>query len=356
MFIKVFLINTTMGSLDLVQASLGQMWQFVKQNYKGLSVDFIKIYLLSLVVLIAEIVVLATFVVGILVFLPLPMQLNRYPLPLSINEWYKSPSLLSAISVLSQNIPLLILISFILIFVVMIFGAITLAINAVQSVAVEERLKGKKVAILDSFRNLLVPVGKYSILTSIATILAFAIPSILILASFLPFLNSRGFSALDTSSLFTFLGTILAGVFLFLIVYLAWILVMFFIQFAILEIVFNKLGPVESIHRSIAIVKKNLLATFIFDMCIAAIAFGIGLVFAAILFPFRLFLGTSLMVSLVEFIIGIPEYLLITLITVPAFYFFWKSISQKQSEPQVAQPAKILNEPTVSIPKPKAKK
>ncbi len=190
-------------------------------------------------------------------------------------------------------------------------GSLTTALSATMYPALVARTQGKKISIIQKTRELFVPLGKYFLVVLLGEMLVLALILLPILLQ----------------------NWIITAIFAFVLIIVA-VIIVFLIQFATLEIIFNKRGVIEALSRSAKLAKKNWVQVLVYDIVVFLIAAGIGIAFQVL---------TQIMTSILVlgiinpafFAAGILIILLITfvqsiaisLVTVPFGYFFWRKLA-----------------------------
>ncbi|MBU0532855.1 hypothetical protein KKB44_05170 [Candidatus Micrarchaeota archaeon] len=273
------------NDLDSVGKSLNDTFKFLTKNYKMEFTEFVKIYLLMYVVAILGILIIggaAFLILGSMIVLP------------------NTPWILAIIGLVA-------------LLIVLIFVILTTSISSTAYTVIDK----KELDIFGKIKEILVPVAKYFIGMGLLKIAVFGIPAIIVLFGFL-----------NNQQLMLWLGVLL-----FILCILVWIVIGFFIQFALVEIVIRKKDGIEAIKDSYRLVKKNIVATVVFDILLMVAMFAINAVFGAIqnlvgvVFIFGIFniafmvLGGIFMIVIMFF-----QSIIMGMIMIPAQYFFWKAI------------------------------
>ena len=279
------------GWFPKIDATLTKYSPFVKQNWKGLFTDGLKIAGMEWMVIIALIVI----AIVILAAVGGGAMLGGTDSVSSITQMMAS---LGAAMILL--IPL-----------VIIALAISIAISFLRYPAVDERAKGGKIAIFQKLRELALPSIGYGLVITVITLVLFS-PIIL---------------GIITQNL----GAMCIFVILSILAVLVFVLVT---QFSQWELTIEKAGVFESLGRSYGLVKGNIVEVIVFDI--------ITIVFTILLYiPFWIAsfvlnfigmiggiagLGIILMGSLV--ITFVWSAVLLTVV-VPLQYSFWKTLKEK---------------------------
>jgi hypothetical protein len=191
------------------------------------------------------------------------------------------------------------------------FTGLGAAISATAYPIVHEMGRGKGVGILAKARELLVPVGKYTLV-----VWAF------MLAMLVGFFVLTGVAG--------GLGAVVGILFLFVVL----VAFVFVTQFAIPEIAFSKAGPLDGIRRSWNIVAGNLWSVVVFDIVLLIVVIGTGLMFsiaqgfANAIMVSSPDLGSIAAGVVASLAISFLESLVMALLTVPPIYFFWKKVAK----------------------------
>jgi hypothetical protein len=201
-----------------------------------------------------------------------------------------------------------------------LYVGLIIAISAISAViypVTEESANNKRIGILNKAKELLGPVARYTLVTFGLFFAVMLLPII-----------SAVFSVTAQSDIgigITMILVIIAGI--------AYIIALFLIQFALLELVLRKKGAVESLRISYQKVRRNWLVVLGFDIAFIVIYFGISLAFAVVeqivslLMVFAAINIALLVLVLILYIIIILIQALVTaLLTTPFQYFFWKRL------------------------------
>lgn len=277
-------------TIDFVTLPFRKTYELLKKDYRELGIEFTKLYALTFLV-----VIVAILIAGALVLL---------------TAFFANSYLMGIINIV------------VLVFGVAIFLitlVITSALTGVFYNVVHEKLAGKKIRIIEKTRELTAPMGRYAIVM----LLVYGVPLLGMPLAIVVFGSSF------TSSM---AGVIFLAVALVVIAPIYFILA-FFLQFAVLEIVLNRRGVIDSLKQSYALVRKNLLVTFGFDVVFVLVIFAIAAAFRVISSILGFFAALSIIFFplLILLILAMVVLILIqsvvtSLITIPAQYYFWKSI------------------------------
>jgi uncharacterized membrane protein len=117
---------------------------------------------------------------------------------------------------------------------------------------------------------------------------------------------------------------------------LVMVILAFFFQFAIWELLISRKGPIESLKASYQTVKKNMKKTLVFDLACLAGGIGLSFVYSALQALVQLIGSLFMMISpIVGLILFIGLYCIVIIIetalsaaTLRVFtYMFWRKIS-----------------------------
>lgn len=241
--------------IDTGVSCIKTAWAFIKKEFKFLFIEFLKTYVLTYLAFIALGAVFLLFYFG--------SGQNNYV-------------------TLGIGIPLLI----IGLLVSMVLGSVPYKI-------LHERTKGKRISIIAEAKKIAIPVIKYQIII-LAITMVILLPAIISVAS----------------------GAAQSAICLIGLSYIGLIVIIFFIQFAIYELLINKKGAIESIKSSFSLVKKNIGAVFVYDIVLAII----------IIVIYIFFLILNIIPILGIFLSLFIEPIILSIIMIPAAYFFWKRL------------------------------
>ncbi len=309
-------------SIDTVSKSFGESWQLLKTQFRGLALDFGKIYLLVYVVSIIAIVLFLLLFAGLGLF--------------SADEYGSLGA--GFITKLSQNVLPIVFFGGIL---YVVFSILQSAIGNSAYAAVNNRTGGKKFPLLGTVRQLIMPMAAYEILMMCIALIVFGVPALLLISSFASFVESPE----------AFFGGFGISILLFFLFFIIWIIIAFFIQFSLPEIVLNKRGVIEAFKRSMALVRQNIVATFLFDIALIVVILtisGIFQIFFTIIqigFVFSFIVPLMILLFILIMIVALIQSIVTGMAMTSLQYFFWKKISaphelmvQKTHEPAVTYP------------------
>ncbi|MEW6036416.1 MAG: hypothetical protein AB1529_07425 [Candidatus Micrarchaeota archaeon] len=194
------------------------------------------------------------------------------------------------------------------------FTVLGAAISATAYPLVQEMTKGKGIGILAKARELLVPIGKY-------TLIIWGV----MLAMLVAFFVMTG-AAGSLGPLVSVLGVLVLLVILAAFVFVT--------QFSVPEIALRGAGPVDGIRRSWNTVAGNIWAVIVFDIVLLIVVIGTGLMFSiAQGFANAIMVSSGDLASmaagvLASLAISFVQSVVIALLTVPPIYFFWKKVSR----------------------------
>lgn len=279
-------------TLDMVVAPFKETWKLIEKSYKELFIDFAKVYLL-------------TFLFGAIAGGAIIAFMLALGIGASIADLLTNPPILIAIALIGG-----------IIFVGI--SIITSAISTTMYPLVEARTKGKRIDIIKTAIDFIPRMAKYLLLVWGISILIF-LPGVVVLGIAL-FVESLGLLAL----LAPLMVLISVG---------AYLIFAFLIQFAIIELALKKMGPVEAIKTSMAKVKRNWLVVLGFDILVFLVSLAIG-VLSSVVQQGISFLGILAIVNIalvaLVFILAVILMLITTILTamatIPAFYYFWRSM------------------------------
>lgn len=290
-------------TLDKVSDCLKDSWDFLKINMRELSIDFIKLYAIIFLISIPILAILAAII------------------------FFAGITTYTSVLDLLTNIGLLLILGVVSFFLLLILVVVNSAFYAVSYKLVEARKQGKKISIISNAKELLAPVGKYTIATSLIYIVVFLPGIILFLSSFLAISKNPMLSLSAMFGAFAVFG----------ICYILYIMIAFFIQFSLLEVIFNRLPVIASFKKSYALVRKNLLAVFVFDVAFVIIVFGLSsagsMVIQYVIAPVFYLLGVIsfvfiFMAMAVVFVLSILWSAIVAVLRTTLLYFFWKSLGE----------------------------
>ncbi|MEK6978952.1 MAG: hypothetical protein AABW86_01920 [Candidatus Micrarchaeota archaeon] len=227
------------GWFPKIDSALEMYSLLVKQNWKGLFIDGLKIGGLQLIVSAITLTLL-----GILAF----------TLFASIMQALEKGDITTVLSGIGPSI----------IIILTVFLPIALVSAAIQGIlsftmfpAVEERANGRIVDIFAKFKELAFPAIGYTLVVTII--------SIILLLPLIIGIISKEFAII---CLFAIIGGA------------AFLIFAFSIQFAGWELTVGKAGVFESLKRSHALVKKNIGGTIVFDIILVVVSILISIPFS----------------------------------------------------------------------------
>lgn len=287
MFLKVLQIVLGMAStIDTVVTSYGEGFNLLLRNLPGLFVDFIKIYLLSMILTVAFGLVFAVLLIG-------------------------GSGIISGIS---SNIVGMLVLGIAIMGFYLIIQITATSVSAVGFGAVHERARKGQVAVIDKAKALLRPVSRYIIVATLAQLVT--ILPIIIVTTMMPV-------DIMTIAIFLVLG-------------LLWLLFLYLVQFALPEIAVGNRDGFGAIKESVRIVKSNPIGVLLFDIVLVILILVITIAFMILnqLLAISGLMGaTDLALMLVTVVVvlglGILQSILIALLTMPAQYFYWMALGGK---------------------------
>ncbi|MEW6721666.1 MAG: hypothetical protein AB1324_00225 [Candidatus Micrarchaeota archaeon] len=277
-------------SIDKVTSSFSDAFEFVSRNSVELAVEFTKVELLGLAlqVLVGVLVIGATIALG------------------------AAPG----------NLAVMAIVAILGIAGLLALSVANMAISSVPYAIVQEGTKGKKVDIISKAVSLLVPMGRYALAIIGLTAAVIGIPLVI-------------------AVLLGDAGAILGGL-LLLAAIGVYVVILFFIQLSVPEVVLNKAGVMAALASSYRLVRKNLLGTIFFDVVLIFLVFMFALFFGIVnnvaaapmlnsTNPAGILFGLAM-----TGIITVVQGVIVTLIAVNMFYFYWRALSTEPASPAVS--------------------
>lgn len=297
-------IQCMADEVETASSALKEAYALLKSDYKPLAAEFAKVYGLYFLVYIvgfgATVGIGALGVIGLL-------QMGDF----------------------MANLALWVVLGIALLALFLVLSIAVLAISAVPSI-VHGWAKGAKTDVVAKAAGLLGPMAGYCAIMLLFG-LAMLLPAILVFAVLFGIAGGGGAAAesLWTGAMFGIFGAIA----MLMVISIVWLLVTFFIQFAIPEMVINGAGAFDALKRSYRLVAGNMAATFVFDVVIVIITMAISMVFgvfnqlAQVMFAlgsisFAFLAAAGVLLLIVAFL----QSLVIALVVTPAIYIFWKKI------------------------------
>ncbi len=281
------------GTVDNISGSVDRTYRLIKASTRQLFTGMLKITALSIAVSMAGLLIAA-----VLFFMLNPGLVSSLSSGTYLPAF--SGQLLQSLIIL---IPLL-----------MIIGFVSEAITSVSYNLVDNIAKKKPTAIIGQAVTNFVPVAILNIVMLAAFIIIFS-PALLAVWA----------------------GGGLAICIVLPLIIIAYILFVFFTQFAIVEVVIKRQGIMEAIRGSFLVVRSLLVETFVYDILVVIIALGMAaitqvadIVLRLIMSAFGLIGGTTglLVGAVAYFVLYLAVATVVSAITktvvVPLTYQFWK--------------------------------
>jgi len=197
--------------------------------------------------------------------------------------------------------------------ILLAFGIVNGAVSATAYNVVDDRQKKKRTDIFARTKELLLPMAKYTLVLAGVLLCGFAV-------AFLPAMLAGE------------AGVIIGGLFS-LIMFFAFLGIIFFIQFSIPLIAIKNADVIESFRTSYRLVKDNLWTALLFDILLI-VALIIALLVLTVLqgaanavFASQNEMPILIMAFIAYVALSLLQSLLLSLILTLPIYFFWKSVS-----------------------------
>lgn len=187
---------------------------------------------------------------------------------------------------------------------------LSMAISATAYSVVEARGKGKGISILARARELIVPIGKYTLayLGIVLGLLVATFVSMTVGGAFVGVLAAIALLAVGVGALFA-------------------------LQFTVAEIAVRGTDVIEAFKRSFSIVRGNLMAVALFDVVLLAVLIALTLAFSLAQQAPLMAVGAGadmpVMAAAVAAWVALSflDTLIVSLLSTICIYFFWKRVS-----------------------------
>jgi|GEM_PF-3729537 len=273
-------------TIESVVAPFKETYALLQKGYREIGIEFAKVYAISFALWIPVVLVMGALML--------------------VSAFFADSYLKGIISIIAIVLMVLVM------FIVVVLGT---ALSGVFYSIVHEKLAGKRISIIGKTKELAAPMARYVVVMA----LLYGVPLLALLG------------------LVLLAGGSMAGGILMLIGIVAilplMLLFSFIFQFSILEITLNRKGAVESLKRSLALVKKNLLVTFGFDVAVIMVVFGISAAFSVVtnIVSFFavgavFFLPLMILLIIAAVLLIFAQSVVTMMVMAPAQYYFWKSI------------------------------
>ncbi len=284
-------INFMGAIVDTIKSAYSDAWGLLKKSWKNLLIDITKIEVIGLIF---SMIVLLLILIGVIFLVGMPPW--DYTVFQDIPLWY-----------------------YILGFLILIISnLVTGAIGSLVYNIVDNRAKNKKTPFMEQFKKNFVPMVLYNLI-----VWTFIIVTLLPLLGML----AGGTIALAITCAYPIILLVL------------YLVISFFVQFALYEIIIERKGVIDGIKASFSIVKKNLLVVFAFNIAYTITVVIIGLPVYGVYFAFDI-AGTILegvlegsllgivISNILSSIGGLILQIVILTAFIPLIYFFWKKIRE----------------------------
>jgi len=186
------------------------------------------------------------------------------------------------------------------------------SITNVGFCAIHDRMRKKRVAVIDRAKQLFSPVAKYIIVVTLIQLVT--VLPILVMTTLLP------------------VGTMVLG--LLIVFGLAWLVFIYFIQFALPEIAIGNRDGFEAIRRSVGMVRSNLAGVLLFDIVLVILLLVVLIAFTIVnqLISGMLIIGGSsniaiMLVALVLLVVlTILQNIVLGMVMMSTQYSYWKAL------------------------------
>jgi len=279
------------GTAEIIKSTYSDAWNLLKKSWRKLLIDIIKV---QIVIFLLSLITGAFVVFGIDYFIG--DASNTYELLQNIPVWYYAIAIPTYIAV----------------------GLLSAITASLMYNIVDNRAKGKKTNFTEQFSRNIIPVTIYSVLWWVFMII-----------TLLPMLGIIG-GGMGAMALMCVYPLAL------LIIYL---LLLFFLQFAYLEIIVARKGVIQGLKDSLTIVKKNMFAVFIFDISYIVASIAVSIPFYAF-YMLSGWIGQLASMAIGDVLIGGLASIVISsigmaimktalmFVLLPLLYFFWKKIRE----------------------------
>ncbi|MFH0737363.1 MAG: hypothetical protein V1827_01755 [Candidatus Micrarchaeota archaeon] len=213
------------------------------------------------------------------------------------------------------------------------FVVLSAALGATPYRLFDGRAKGGSAGAIKSFSGLIIPMGKYALLTASALIVV---------------VGGAALLALFLASINPWIAAIVA-----LAAFALLIFFVFAVQFAPLEVALSGAGPFEAIRRSYSLATGNLLAVILFDILMVIAGLGVGFAMIFVSMPG----GMLNLVPGVGFIAAMAYSAIVTVIgsvismlfTLTPNYFFWRRLTGAPPQKKAGLEAPKAQEPKTPV-------
>ena len=177
------------------------------------------------------------------------------------------------------------------------------------------------------------PALKYILFYAVAIILIYAVllgvPFLFILLPLLTASSQAGTAAASAAVAGMFAGIILfyTGIFIAIIAFYAFI---FFYIYGVYEIAEKRIGPLDALKRSYALVKNNFWETLLFFIVMMVVAEVLQTLLSIVIVPFFLLAAISFVFWVAVVLVAIAVSIIATAALGPAYVFFWDKIRKTQ--------------------------